>query len=131
MGNLSCAPEPTLRVRLANDPRATAPATFEILVNGAVVQTVGPVARGEVQVVDIGDALAPYEDQTVVVEVRSGGEVLASRVVTVDCEAGAPSVSIDARLTCVGRAPCTPLTHAGVGSDRRRDRVAARRRLRR
>ena len=51
------------------------------------MQTVGPVAPGDEETVTLtGGGLAARENQTFTVEVRSGGEVIAAEVITVDCD---------------------------------------------
>ncbi len=102
IGDAECVgTTPSVAVTVTNADDATAPAFFTILVDGAVVETVGPVAPGESETVTLGGAgLSTRENQTFTVEVRSGGEVIASRVVTVDCAPGPPQVAIDAQLTC-------------------------------
>ena len=103
IGEVECdGAVPSLEVTVSNDPDATAPATFTIFVDGDLVQTVGPVAPGDSQTVTLtGGALAPGENQTFTVEVRSGGEVIASEVVSVDCAPPPPAgVEITAGLLC-------------------------------
>ena len=103
LGAVACAPAgPTLVVRAANAPDATQPAEITVLVDGAAVETVGPLAPGESETVTLSTDLAVAEDRTFTVEVRSDGEVLASRVVTVDCVGDQPALEIDARVTCAG-----------------------------
>lgn len=104
IGDAACVgTTPSVTVTVTNADDATAPAFFTILVDGAEVETVGPVAPGESETVTLGGAgLSTRENQTFTVEVRSGGEVIASRVVTVDCAPGPPQVAIDAQLTCAG-----------------------------
>ena len=88
-----------VEVTVHNRASATAPASFVIRVEGQEVAQAGPVAPGDSEVLTVD--LSPWEDQTVTVEVSSGGEVVDSRVVTVDCEpATEPSVEIDEQLTC-------------------------------
>lgn len=116
IGDLACDPDASLFVRLLNRPSGTAPATFTIAVDGTVVQTVGPLLPGTVQVADIGPALAPYEDRTVVIDVRAGDAVLASRVVTVDCAPDAAAVRLGAALGCDGRTPRGKVTVTNNGT---------------
>ncbi|CUR59200.1 exported hypothetical protein [metagenome] len=110
IGDLACAGTvPSLDITVTNALEATAPASFTIVVDGAEVETVGPVAPGESETVSLGGApgggLDGLEDQTFTVEVRSGDEVLASRVITVDCSPEVPPApEIDARLVCAGAA---------------------------
>ena len=47
-----------------------------------------------------GGGLGGPENQTFTVEVRSGGEIIASEVVTLDCAPVSPSVEISAELAC-------------------------------
>lgn len=92
---------PSLEVTVSNDADATAPAIFNIFVDGALVQTVGPVAPGQTQTVTLtGAGLQARENQTFTVEVRSGGAVVASEVITVDCAPPPPGVEITAELSC-------------------------------
>ena len=107
----------SMDIRLVNGPRATAPATYEIVVNGAVVETVGPLEPGEIETVTLTGDLDALEDQTFTVQVTSDGEVLASRVVTVDCQAGPPSVDLAAQLECAGQAAQGTLTATNNGPD--------------
>lgn len=117
IGPLECVEQgPSLELRVANDSRATAPATFNIAVDGTVVQTVGPLRRGQNRVVVLTDALAAFEDQTVTIEVRSGGEVIASRVVTVDCSEEPPAgLVLDAQLECQAQTAIGTLTATNDG----------------
>ena len=98
----------SISVTVTNEAEATQPATFEILVDGAVVQTVGPLAPGESETVVLvdepGGTFEAREDQVTTVAVRSEGEIIASRVVTADCDPAPPLVDIEAELTCVGGA---------------------------
>ena len=100
IGDVACAgTDGQVEVVVRNGIGATAPASYVIRVEGTVVAEAGPVAPGDTEVVLVD--LAAFEDQTVTVEVSSGGEVVDSRVVTVDCvPAPEPSVEIDAQLTC-------------------------------
>jgi hypothetical protein len=101
VGDLGCVgTSPSLTVKVGNSDEATQPAFFEILIDGSVVQVVGPVAPGASEIVVLSTELQPYEDQTVAIEVRSGGDVIASRVVTVDCVPPPPQVETDAELVC-------------------------------
>jgi len=112
---------PVVEGTLSNDAGATAPATFEVLVDGVVVETVGPLAPGESETVVLsgepGGALEGLEDQTVTVELRSGGEVLASRVITVDCVPGSPSVAVSAQLACADGTAQGTVTVTNNGPD--------------
>ncbi len=64
---------------VTNGADATAPAFFTILVDGVVVETIGPVAPGDSETVTLtGGGLGLEEDQTITVEVRSGGEIIDS-----------------------------------------------------
>jgi hypothetical protein len=105
--NLSCdGLTASETVTVVNDSKASDPATYSIRVNGAVVASAGPLGRGQSATVvlrsDAGGALAGLEDQTITIDVVSGGEVIASRVVTVDCAAPPAGVRIAAELTCPG-----------------------------
>ena len=92
---------PSLDVTVSNDADATAPAFFTILVDGELAQTAGPIAPGESATVTLTAAgLASRENQTFTVQVRSGGEVIASEVITVDCEPPPPGVELIAQLDC-------------------------------
>jgi archaellum component FlaF (FlaF/FlaG flagellin family) len=106
IGTVACVGTvPNVDVKVTNGADATAPANFEILVDGVVVQTVGPVAPGDSQTVTLtGDADGLQEDATITVEVRSppGGDVIATQVLTVDCAAPPPDVDVTAQLECVG-----------------------------
>jgi|tagenome__1003787_1003787.scaffolds.fasta_scaffold20938096_3 hypothetical protein len=101
VGDVGCVgTTPSLTVKVGNSDDATQPAFFKILVDGSVVRVVEPVAPGASETVVLSAELQPYEDQTVTIEVRSGGDVIASRVVTVDCIPAPPQVETDARLVC-------------------------------
>ncbi len=107
IGAVECVgTNPQLDVTVANGADATAPAIFTILVDGVVVETVGPLAPGESQTVtltgDPGGGLDGQENQTFTVEVRSGGEVIATQVITVDCPPPPPDVELSAELVCLG-----------------------------
>ncbi|WP_432477299.1 hypothetical protein [Nocardioides sp. GXQ0305] len=92
----------SVTVTVRDGQAATAPANFTILVDGTPVQTVEAVPPGGSEEVVLSGDLATLEDQTFTIEVRSGGEVIATRVVTVDCEPPPPAVEIGARLACAG-----------------------------
>jgi hypothetical protein len=93
--------DPSIEVRVANDSKATAPASFTIWVNGSAVQTAGPVAPGDNETVTLTEAdLTPPEDQPVTIEVRSAGSIVASSVVTIDCAPPPPDVHLVAQLDC-------------------------------
>jgi hypothetical protein len=93
---------PSLDVTVSNDADATAPAFFAIVVDGDVAQTAGPIAPGESATVTLTAAgLAARENQTFTVQVRSGGQVIAAEVITVDCEPPPPAVELIAELDCV------------------------------
>jgi len=101
IGDVVCAgTAASVQVIVTNGADATAPAFFAILVDGAVVDRVGPVAPGDSRTVAV--PLNGLEDQTVTVAVRSGGDIIASQVVTVDCSAPPPEVDVSAELVCVG-----------------------------
>jgi hypothetical protein len=112
---------PVIEGTVTNAPRATAPASFEILINGVVVETAGPLAPGESETVTLtggpGGALEGLEDQTLTVAVRSGGEIIASEVVTIDCVPGAPDVAIVAELACDAGAAQGTVTVTNNGPD--------------
>jgi hypothetical protein len=107
IGDVECTgPAPSVEVTVSNDPGATQPAFFSVLVDGAVVERVGPVPAGQSQTVVVqGGVGALEEDETFAIEVRSDGEVVAGRVVTVDC--GGPAVDVDlaAQIECDGETP--------------------------
>ena len=107
IGDAECTgTAPSVEVTVSNDPDATQPAFFAILVDGAVVERVGPVPPGQSQTVVLeGGVGALQEDETFAIEVRSAGEVVAGRVVTVDC--GGPLVDVDlaAQTECDGETP--------------------------
>ena len=101
IGDAACVgPEPAVEVTVSNAPEATDPATFTIRVDGVAVQTVGPVAPGDSETVTLNGA---PEDQVAVIEVVSGGEVVASEVVTADCVPGPPPVTLQAGIGCDGQ----------------------------
>jgi hypothetical protein len=110
IGDVVCVgTDPTVEITVTNGADATAPATFAIFVAGAPVPpVVGPVPPGETETVTVtlsgtgGGGLAARENQGTTIEVRSDGEVIASRVVTPDCAPGPPPLAIAAQLTCVG-----------------------------
>jgi hypothetical protein len=110
---------PQIDVTVSNGADATAPAFFTILVDGAVVETVGPVAPGDSRTVtltgDPGGGLEGQENQTITVAVRSGGEVIDSRVITVDCPPPPPDVDVTAQLVCVGEVAQGSVTVANNG----------------
>jgi hypothetical protein len=112
---------PVIVGTLRNDADATAAATYEILVDGVVVETAGPVPPGGRQTVVLtgapGGALDGLEDQTVTVTVRSGGEILASEVVTIDCVPGSPDVAVVAELACDAGAAQGTVTATDNGPD--------------
>ncbi|MBZ5738269.1 hypothetical protein [Nocardioides mangrovi] len=100
IGDAGCTgTTPAVTVTVHNDADATQPATFTIRVDGVDVQTLGPLAPGESDSVTL---TAAGEDATATIEVLSGGEVIAARVVTVDCEPGPPAVDIEASSGCDG-----------------------------
>ena len=104
IGEVECVGAvPSLEVTVSNDPDATAPALFNIFADDTLVQTVGPVAPGDSETVTLtAGPLGARENQTFTVEVRSGGEVIASEVISVDCAPPPPppGVEITAELTC-------------------------------
>jgi hypothetical protein len=102
IGQLMCTgTDPSIDVLVSNDDKATAPASYTILVNDTAVQTAGPVPPGGSQTVTLtADDLASFEDETVTIEVRSEGIVVASSVVTIDCAASPPEVHLLAQLDC-------------------------------
>jgi hypothetical protein len=105
ISDVTCAePDASVSVTVRNGAAATDPATFTILVDGNEVQTVGPVPSGASEEVVLSAPVSTLEDQTFTIEVRSGGETIATRVVTVDCDQGPPAVEIGARLACAGTA---------------------------
>ncbi len=109
IGDAECTgPPPSVEVTVSNDPDATQPAFFAILVDGAVSQRVGPVPRGESETVVLegGGVAAPLqEDETFAIEVRSEGEIVAAHVVTVDCGGPDPDVDLEAQVACDGQTP--------------------------
>ena len=109
IGDAECTGRvPSVEVTVSNDPDATQPASFAILVDGAAVQQVGPVPPGESETVVLEGAgvTAPLqEDETFAIEVRSEGEILAAHVVTVDCRGPDPDVDLEAQVTCDGETP--------------------------
>jgi hypothetical protein len=120
IGEVACdGAVPSLEVTVSNDPDATAPATFTIFVDGGLVQTVGPVAPGDSQAVTVtGGGLQARENQTFTVEVRSGGEVIASEVISVDCAPPPPpGVEMTAELTCGDGGAVGSLTVTNNGAD--------------
>ncbi|QBR93668.1 hypothetical protein [Nocardioides euryhalodurans] len=118
IGDVECAGTlPTLTITVSNAPDATQPAFFAIGVDGSVVRRVGPVAPGASETVVLGPALATREDQTFAVTVRSGGEIVASKVVTVHCEAGPPDVELTAQLGCSGATAQGTVTLTNNGTE--------------
>jgi hypothetical protein len=102
IGNVECVAGPTAidEVRVFNGPRATDSASFTIFVNGMQQGgTVGPLAPGESEVVPVD--VSGFEDEPVTITVESGGEVIATRVVTADCLPPPPGVEITASLECM------------------------------
>ncbi len=117
IGDVQCTgADPSVEVTVSNGADATRPAFFAIAVDGAVVDRVGPIAPGASQTVVLTDVLAGLEDQTVTIEVRSGGEVVASRVVTVDCVGPPPDVVLAAQLACQGASAIGSLTVTNNGA---------------
>ena len=102
IGDVECdGAAPSLDVTVSNDPDATGPATFAILVDGTPVQAVGPLAPGESETVTLtGGGLQGQENQTFTVEVRSGRKTIASEVISVDCAPPPPPIEMTAELTC-------------------------------
>ena len=120
IGELECdGPVPSLDITVSNDADATAPATFTIFVDGDLVQAVGPIAPGADQTVTLtGPALVAGEDQTFTVDVRSGGVVVASEVVSVDCTPPPTAgVEISAGLSCGDSGAEGSLTVTNNGPD--------------
>lgn len=116
VGDVVCTgPDAGVEVAVSNDADATRPAFFAIAVDGDVVRRVGPVAPGASETVVLDAALAGLEDQTVTIEVRSGGEVVAARVVTIDCAPPPPGTAITADLACVGQVPQGSITATNSG----------------
>jgi hypothetical protein len=110
-GDVECiGTTPSAVVTVTNGADATRPAFFRIFVAGAPVRLVGPLAPGASETVVLSAELQPYEDQTFTVEVRSGGKVVASRVVTVDCAAAPPRIETQTSLECGRRGPRGELT---------------------
>ena len=120
IGEVECAGvTPSLEVTVSNDADATDPAFFNIFVDGDLVQTVGPIPPGGSQAVTLtGGGLAARENQTFTVEVRSGGEVIAAEVVSVDCDPPPPpGVELIAQLDCVGGGAVGALEVTNNGPD--------------
>ena len=122
IGEVECVgTTPQVGVTVTNGAAATAPAFFAVLVDGVVVETVGPVAPGDSQTVtltgDPGGGLEGQEDETITVEVRSGGAVIDSRVLTVDCPPPPPDVDIGAQLACAGDVAQGSVTVTNNGQD--------------
>jgi hypothetical protein len=122
IGEAACVgTTPQVDVTVSNGAAATAPAFFTIRVDGVVVETVGPVAPGESQTVtltgDPGGGLEGQENQTITVEVRSGGEVVDSRVITVDCPPPPPDVDVSAQLVCAGQVAQGSVTVTNNGQE--------------
>ncbi len=116
IGAVECVgPDGEIDITVRNGADATAGARFVVRIDGQVVARVGPVPPGGQETV-IAD-LSGYEDQTVTVTVSSGGEVIASRAVTVDCEAPPPdpAVVIDAEITCAGQVATGSTTVTNLG----------------
>lgn len=103
IGDVACSGDtPTVSVTVSNAADATDPATFTIRVNGAVVQTVGPIAPGDSRTVTLTGA---PEDTIAVIEVVSEGTVLDGAVVTGNCAAPAPTLALQAGFGCAGTTP--------------------------
>ena len=105
IGQVECdGTTPTLEVTVSNDADATASANFAIVVDLDLVETVGPIAPGDSQTVTNADErLRAEENQTATVDVRSGGEVIASEVISVDCGLPPPQESRSPRAWCAAR----------------------------
>lgn len=115
IGDAACVgPTPSVDVTVSNAAEATDPATFTIRVDGNPVQTVGPVAPGDSETVTLAGV---PEDRVAVVEVVSGGEVVASRVVTADCAPGPPPVTLSAQLVCSGQDATSVVEVTNGGTD--------------
>lgn len=115
IGDATCtAGAPTVDVTVSNSPEATDDATFTIRVDGADVRTVGPIAPGDDQTVTLTGA---PEDEIATIDVLSGGEVVASKVVTADCAPGPPAVTLQAALDCSGQEAQADVTVTDNGPD--------------
>ena len=122
IGDVECVgTDPRVAVTVSNGADATAPANFVILVDGVPVETVGPVAPGDSQTVVLdgqpGGGLDGQENETVTVTVRSGGEVIATQVLTVDCAAPPPDVEVTAELVCEGEVAQGSVTVTNNGQE--------------
>ena len=104
IGEVECVgTTPSLEVTVSNDADATADALFNIFVESVLEPPpVGPIAPGDSETVTVtGGGLAARENLTFTVEVRSGGDVIASEVISVDCAPPPPpGVEITAELSC-------------------------------
>jgi hypothetical protein len=118
IGDVACVgTNPSVVVTVTNDAEATAPATFTILVDGVVVETVEAVPPGGSRTVTLGGAgLAVQENQVFTIVVQSGGEVIQARVVTADCAPGPPPVGIVAGLACADGAARATVTLTNNGA---------------
>jgi hypothetical protein len=114
IADVECAgTTPAVVVTVGNAADATDPATFTIRVNGAPVQTVGPIAPGETESVTLTGS---PEDHVAVIEVVSDGEVIDSAVETADCAPGPPAVAVRSSLDCADGAPEAALSVTNNGS---------------
>ena len=108
---------PSVAVTVTNGDDATQPALFRVFIDDSEVREVGPLAPGASETVTLSSELQALEDQTVTIEVRSGGEVIESQVVTVDCAPALPLVAVEAELVCVGQAAQGKTTVTNHGPD--------------
>jgi hypothetical protein len=88
IGDVTCS-HATSTVTLTNDRAPASEVTFRIFVGGAFREG-ATVSGGESTTIVVG--LGAFEDEQVTIEVRAGGEVLASETLPVDCH-GAQQVS--------------------------------------
>ena len=95
---MSCTgPAADEAVTVSNGAEATRPAFFRIVVDGARVRVVGPVALARLaaplyggETTTVVADLSRYEDRTAVVSLHANSRKLGSRTITVDCRQPSP-----------------------------------------
>ncbi len=78
-------PPPSSTVTMGNSGEVDSQVEYVILVDGKVVQRSAPLFGGDITTI-VAD-LSRFEDRSVIVQLRSRGEVLGSRTIHVNCVA--------------------------------------------
>lgn len=118
IGDVTClGTTASVAVTVTNGDDATQPALFRVFIDDSEVREVGPLEPGASETVTLSSELQALEDQTVTIEVRSGGEVIDSQVVTVDCAPALPLVEVEAELVCAGQVAQGKATVTNHGPD--------------